>query len=184
MLHSCPLTLSLLPFNLPPLSVPQSHAAPFFPTKKTGTPFKFWPRTILSDLSCLGCQAPAQQCHLSSSNPDSPAVPPPHFLSPVEKLPWEQRKLLRWKMSTVTPNIVKQTIGRSHFKISKSELPALLRSCPLPQWMGSGQEETLDTSCCVGILFWSFHLIGRWLKSLWAGACSSKLEDRELLFSS
>lgn len=37
----------------------------------------------------------------------------------VEKLPWEQRKLLRWKMSTVTPNIVKQTIGRSHFKISK-----------------------------------------------------------------
>lgn len=37
----------------------------------------------------------------------------------VEKLPWEQRKLLRWKMSTVTPNIVRQTIGRSHFKISK-----------------------------------------------------------------
>uniref|UniRef100_A0A8D0H950 Tubulin tyrosine ligase like 4 n=1 Tax=Sphenodon punctatus TaxID=8508 RepID=A0A8D0H950_SPHPU len=37
----------------------------------------------------------------------------------VEKLPWDQRKLLRWKMSTVTPNIVKQTIGRSHFKISK-----------------------------------------------------------------
>ncbi|XP_074973791.1 tubulin monoglutamylase TTLL4 isoform X2 [Caretta caretta] len=37
----------------------------------------------------------------------------------VEKLPWEQRKLLRWKMSTVTPNIVKQTIGRSHFKVSK-----------------------------------------------------------------
>ncbi|XP_042535092.1 tubulin polyglutamylase TTLL4 isoform X1 [Dipodomys spectabilis] len=37
----------------------------------------------------------------------------------VEKLPWEQRKLLRWKMSTVTPNIVKQTIGRSHFKTSK-----------------------------------------------------------------
>ncbi|XP_019061237.1 tubulin polyglutamylase TTLL4 isoform X2 [Fukomys damarensis] len=37
----------------------------------------------------------------------------------VEKLPWEQRKLLRWKMSTVTPNVVKQTIGRSHFKISK-----------------------------------------------------------------
>uniref|UniRef100_D3YY08 Tubulin tyrosine ligase-like family, member 4 n=1 Tax=Mus musculus TaxID=10090 RepID=D3YY08_MOUSE len=37
----------------------------------------------------------------------------------VEKLPWEQRRLLRWKMSTVTPNIVKQTIGRSHFKISK-----------------------------------------------------------------
>ncbi|XP_053112737.1 tubulin monoglutamylase TTLL4 isoform X2 [Hemicordylus capensis] len=37
----------------------------------------------------------------------------------VEKLPWEQRKMLRWKMSTVTPNIVKQTIARSNFKISK-----------------------------------------------------------------
>uniref|UniRef100_A0A8C6FQJ5 Tubulin tyrosine ligase like 4 n=1 Tax=Moschus moschiferus TaxID=68415 RepID=A0A8C6FQJ5_MOSMO len=52
-----------------------------------------------------------------------PNVPPTiYFGTPderVEKLPWEQRKLLRWKMSTVTPNIVKQTIGRSHFKISK-----------------------------------------------------------------
>ncbi|KAG8125297.1 hypothetical protein E2320_020637 [Naja naja] len=28
-------------------------------------------------------------------------------------------KMLRWKMSTVTPNIVKQTIARSHFKISR-----------------------------------------------------------------
>nr|XP_056707584.1 tubulin monoglutamylase TTLL4 [Euleptes europaea] len=37
----------------------------------------------------------------------------------VEKLPWEQRKMLRWKMSTVTPNIVKQTVGRSHFKVSR-----------------------------------------------------------------
>uniref|UniRef100_A0A8C9BVX9 Tubulin tyrosine ligase like 4 n=1 Tax=Phocoena sinus TaxID=42100 RepID=A0A8C9BVX9_PHOSS len=52
-----------------------------------------------------------------------PNVPPTiYFGTPderVEKLPWEQRKLLRWKMSTVTPNLVKQTIGRSHFKISK-----------------------------------------------------------------
>ncbi|XP_032134068.1 tubulin polyglutamylase TTLL4 isoform X1 [Sapajus apella] len=52
-----------------------------------------------------------------------PNVPPTIYFGTrderVEKLPWEQRKLLRWKMSTVTPNIVKQTIGRSHFKISK-----------------------------------------------------------------
>ncbi|XP_043381340.1 tubulin polyglutamylase TTLL4 isoform X5 [Chelonia mydas] len=52
-----------------------------------------------------------------------PTVPPTIYFSTrdekVEKLPWEQRKLLRWKMSTVTPNIVKQTIGRSHFKVSK-----------------------------------------------------------------
>ncbi|XP_056392820.1 tubulin monoglutamylase TTLL4 [Hyla sarda] len=37
----------------------------------------------------------------------------------VELLPWAQRKLLKWKMSTVTPNIVKQTIARSHFRITK-----------------------------------------------------------------
>ncbi|XP_075385423.1 tubulin monoglutamylase TTLL4 [Tenrec ecaudatus] len=52
-----------------------------------------------------------------------PNVPPTIYFGTrderVEKLPVEQRKLLRWKMSTVTPNIVKQTIGRSHFKISK-----------------------------------------------------------------
>lgn len=91
-----------------------------------------------------------QQCHLLLlltmtlllfSTPSLPPTPRPLF-SPVEKLPWEQRKLLRWKMSTVTPNIVKQTIGRSHFKISKSESLALLQACPLPQQMGPGQEGT------------------------------------------
>uniref|UniRef100_A0A803XMB7 Tubulin tyrosine ligase like 4 n=1 Tax=Meleagris gallopavo TaxID=9103 RepID=A0A803XMB7_MELGA len=53
-----------------------------------------------------------------------PNVPPTIYFSThderVEKLPWEQRKLLRWKMCTVTPNIVKQTISRSHFRVSKS----------------------------------------------------------------
>ncbi|XP_015280557.1 PREDICTED: tubulin polyglutamylase TTLL4, partial [Gekko japonicus] len=52
-----------------------------------------------------------------------PSVPPTIYFGTrderVEKLPWEQRKMLRWKMSTVTPNIVKQTIGRSHFKVSR-----------------------------------------------------------------
>ncbi|XP_068429016.1 tubulin monoglutamylase TTLL4 [Clinocottus analis] len=37
----------------------------------------------------------------------------------VELLPAEQRRLLRWKITTVTPNIVKHTIGRSHFKVTK-----------------------------------------------------------------
>ncbi|XP_076849908.1 tubulin monoglutamylase TTLL4 [Brachyhypopomus gauderio] len=37
----------------------------------------------------------------------------------VEPLPLEQRKLLKWKMSSVTPNIVKHTIARSHFKVTK-----------------------------------------------------------------
>ncbi|NXO80773.1 TTLL4 polyglutamylase, partial [Sitta europaea] len=52
-----------------------------------------------------------------------PNVPPTLYFSTrdetVEKLPWEQRKLLRWKICRVTPNIVKQTIGRSHFRVSK-----------------------------------------------------------------
>ncbi|XP_069388592.1 tubulin monoglutamylase TTLL4 isoform X2 [Paralichthys olivaceus] len=37
----------------------------------------------------------------------------------VELLPAEQRRLLKWKMSAVTPNVVKHTIGRSHFKVTK-----------------------------------------------------------------
>ncbi|NXQ39354.1 TTLL4 polyglutamylase, partial [Catharus fuscescens] len=78
--------------------------------------------------SCIECLAqpteaqdkvlkPALVCSLF------PNVPPTIYFSTrdetVEKLPWEQRKLLRWKMCRVTPNIVKQTIGRSHFRVSK-----------------------------------------------------------------
>ncbi|XP_036400667.1 tubulin polyglutamylase TTLL4 [Megalops cyprinoides] len=37
----------------------------------------------------------------------------------VELLPVEQRKLLKWKMSSVTPSVVKDTLTRSHFKASK-----------------------------------------------------------------
>ncbi|NWS68557.1 TTLL4 polyglutamylase, partial [Crotophaga sulcirostris] len=52
-----------------------------------------------------------------------PNVPPTIYFSTrderVEKLPWEQRKLLRWKMCTITPKIVRQTVGRSHFRVSK-----------------------------------------------------------------
>ncbi|XP_029568281.1 tubulin monoglutamylase TTLL4 isoform X2 [Salmo trutta] len=52
-----------------------------------------------------------------------PFTPPTLYFSTadqrVELLPPEQRKLLKWKMSTVTPNIVKHTIARSHFKVTK-----------------------------------------------------------------
>ncbi|XP_044072796.1 tubulin polyglutamylase TTLL4 isoform X3 [Siniperca chuatsi] len=52
-----------------------------------------------------------------------PLIPPTLYFSTasekVELLPAEQRRLLKWKMSTVTPNIVKHTIGRSHFKVTK-----------------------------------------------------------------
>ncbi|XP_041856917.1 tubulin polyglutamylase TTLL4 isoform X2 [Melanotaenia boesemani] len=52
-----------------------------------------------------------------------PLIPPTLYFSTanekVEMLPVEQRRLLKWKMSTVTPNVVKNTIDRSHFKVTK-----------------------------------------------------------------
>lgn len=52
-----------------------------------------------------------------------PFFPPTLYFSTanekVELLPIEQRRLLKWRMSTVTPNIVKNTIARSHFKVTK-----------------------------------------------------------------
>lgn len=52
-----------------------------------------------------------------------PLVPPTLYFSTanekVELLPAEQRRLLKWKMSTVTPNVVKHTVARSHFKVTK-----------------------------------------------------------------
>uniref|UniRef100_A0A6I8NXR2 Tubulin tyrosine ligase like 4 n=1 Tax=Ornithorhynchus anatinus TaxID=9258 RepID=A0A6I8NXR2_ORNAN len=75
--------------------------------------------------SCMEALTKSQDKVLRAALTSSlfPNVPPTLYFGTrderVEKLPWEQRKLLRWKMSTVTPNIVKQTIGRSHFKVSK-----------------------------------------------------------------
>ncbi|XP_051880741.1 tubulin polyglutamylase TTLL4 isoform X2 [Pristis pectinata] len=37
----------------------------------------------------------------------------------IEQLPWEQRRQMKWKMSTVTPIVVKNAVARSHFKITK-----------------------------------------------------------------
>ncbi|XP_067890923.1 tubulin polyglutamylase TTLL4 isoform X2 [Heterodontus francisci] len=37
----------------------------------------------------------------------------------IELLPWDQRRQMKWKMSTVTPIVVKNAIARSHFKITK-----------------------------------------------------------------
>lgn len=52
-----------------------------------------------------------------------PNIPPSIYFGTqdekVELLPWAQRKLLKWKMSTVTPNIVKQAVARSHFRVTK-----------------------------------------------------------------
>ncbi|NXS28646.1 TTLL4 polyglutamylase, partial [Pomatostomus ruficeps] len=76
-------------------------------------------------IECLAQPAEAQDKVLKPALVCSlfPNMPPTIYFSTrdetVEKLPWEQRKLLRWKMCRVTPNIVKQTIGRSHFRVSK-----------------------------------------------------------------
>lgn len=52
-----------------------------------------------------------------------PLMPPTLYFSlaneRVALLPLEQRKLLKWRMSSVTPNVVKHTITRSHFKVTK-----------------------------------------------------------------
>ncbi|XP_078083968.1 tubulin monoglutamylase TTLL4 isoform X2 [Mustelus asterias] len=37
----------------------------------------------------------------------------------IELLPWDQRRQMKWKMSNVTPVVVKNAIARSHFKITK-----------------------------------------------------------------
>jgi len=49
----------------------------------------------------------------------------PYFLSPiclnlVEQLPLPLRKMMKWKMSTITPNIVKNTVIRSGFRLISS----------------------------------------------------------------
>ncbi|NXU18053.1 TTLL4 polyglutamylase, partial [Pardalotus punctatus] len=76
-------------------------------------------------IACLAQPAEAQDKVLKPALVCSlfPNVPPTIYFSTrdetVEKLPWEQRKLLRWKMCRLTPSIVKQTIARSHFVVSK-----------------------------------------------------------------
>ncbi|XP_035250486.1 tubulin polyglutamylase TTLL4-like isoform X2 [Anguilla anguilla] len=52
-----------------------------------------------------------------------PSTPPTLYFSTanerVEMLPPEQSSLLKWKISSVTPNVVKNTLTRSHFKHTK-----------------------------------------------------------------
>ncbi|XP_047457643.1 tubulin polyglutamylase TTLL4 [Mugil cephalus] len=52
-----------------------------------------------------------------------PLVPPTLYFSTanekVELLPTEQKRHLKWKMSAVTPNVVKLIVARSHFKTTK-----------------------------------------------------------------
>ena len=45
----------------------------------------------------------------------------PYTIFTVETLPWELRKLLKWRMSPITPNVVKNCIARSGFRATKSK---------------------------------------------------------------
>ncbi|KAK6484856.1 tubulin polyglutamylase TTLL4 isoform X1 [Huso huso] len=77
------------------------------------------------------CMEDSSQACLNDSRVLKPALVPSlfsmkpptiYFSTPDEKvalLPLKQRKLLRWKMSSVTPNVVRHTIARSHFKVTK-----------------------------------------------------------------
>ncbi|XP_069472972.1 tubulin monoglutamylase TTLL4 isoform X2 [Ambystoma mexicanum] len=68
-------------------------------------------------------ESPDKICKAAFTPSTFPNVPPTLYFGTrnetVELLPWEQRKLLKWRMSTVTPNVVKQVIARSHFRITK-----------------------------------------------------------------
>ncbi|KAH3717495.1 hypothetical protein DPMN_060789 [Dreissena polymorpha] len=37
----------------------------------------------------------------------------------VEQLPWEVRKYLKWRITSITPNVVKHCLARSGFRITK-----------------------------------------------------------------
>ncbi|XP_076013123.1 tubulin monoglutamylase TTLL4 isoform X2 [Genypterus blacodes] len=53
-----------------------------------------------------------------------PLIPPTLYFGTAEEkvnlLPAEQMKLLKWKMSTITPKIVKATLARSNFKVTQT----------------------------------------------------------------
>ncbi|NWV34355.1 TTLL4 polyglutamylase, partial [Grantiella picta] len=104
---------------------PREGCAPCLNVGSAGAPAAYcfiFPR---NPIACLAQPDEAQDKVLKPALVCSlfPNVPPTIYFSTqdeaVEKLPWEQRKLLRWKMCKLTPSIVKQTIGRSHFSMSK-----------------------------------------------------------------
>ncbi|NXH39042.1 TTLL4 polyglutamylase, partial [Dicaeum eximium] len=99
--------------------------APCLNVGSAGAPAAYCFIFLRNRIECLAQPAEAEEKVLKPALVCSlfPNVPPTIYFSTrdetVEKLPWKQRKLLRWKMCRVTPNIVKQTIGRSHFRVSK-----------------------------------------------------------------
>lgn len=46
---------------------------------------------------------------------------PVYYFCLVEQLPWEFRRLLKWRMCAITPNVVKNCIARSGFRPTKSK---------------------------------------------------------------
>ncbi|KAJ3592749.1 hypothetical protein NHX12_007876 [Muraenolepis orangiensis] len=80
-----------------------------------------------SDCSSIICELNSVEVPVEERSALVPSLfsffPPTLYFSKanerVEMLPQDQRKLLKWKMSSVTPNVVRHIIARSHFKITK-----------------------------------------------------------------
>ncbi|CAD5117210.1 DgyrCDS6006 [Dimorphilus gyrociliatus] len=72
--------------------------------------------------STASSESSVQQALTSSCFPNVP--PTINFVSDgdkVELLPWNIRKHFKWRISTITPNVVKHAIFRSNFRITKKE---------------------------------------------------------------
>ncbi|OWF40925.1 tubulin polyglutamylase TTLL4-like [Mizuhopecten yessoensis] len=81
------------------------------------------PRTAKASASVLTTSEKETVLHPPLRQSLFPRIPPTvNFViegEKVEQLPWEYRKFLKWRMSPITPNIVKHTLARVGFRITK-----------------------------------------------------------------
>lgn len=73
--------------------------------------------------SRLSVRSSESEMHVALTPSLFPNIPPTiNFVTEDEKvelLPWELRRMLRWRMSPITPNVVKNCIARSGFRATK-----------------------------------------------------------------
>lgn len=88
------------------------------------------------------------------------------FCSLVEQLPLPLRKMMKWKMSTITPNIVKNTVIRSGFRLISGEIDRIFCfifddfvSCFRRWWVTFEAKQKIKQ--IVRFLFDDLHLIQR-----------------------
>ncbi|KAM3849920.1 tubulin monoglutamylase TTLL4 [Diretmus argenteus] len=114
-------------------SAPVGGSIPAVPERQLGLVLQvLWAgQSLLSQNDSSHCVEEPMSSEVEDDREERPALvtslfplfPPTLYFSTanerVELLPPEQRRLLKWKMSSVTPNVVKHTIDRSHFKTTK-----------------------------------------------------------------